>query len=255
MGSFLWTPALKYIMIITVVCFLIQIYFEDRGYSQSFRTVFELVPALVRGGHIWQLLTYGLLHNGFGHIFWNMFILWMFGKDVEQALGKERFVALYVLSIVVAGVCSCILASHASVVGASGGVFAVLVAFGMLFPKRIVLFMFFIPMPARIAVFLFILIAFWAGGGGEHTAHFAHLGGLAFGYLFVKTRPRWEKYLAGIALSNPQELEEDDGSDVTLEEEVEMDRLLGKIKNEGLHKLTWREKRFLDQISQRLRNR
>ena len=89
---------------------------------------------------------------------------------------------------------------------------------------------------------------------GFHDAagpRFAHLGGLAFGYLFIKTRPWWEQFLRGP--ERPRAEEPDEG--VTVEDEVEMDRLLEKIKGEGLHTLSWREKRFLDRISQRLRDR
>jgi membrane associated rhomboid family serine protease len=256
-GDFMWPAALKYLIITTVVCFFIQLILSARGYG-SLLMELALNPALVWRGHLWQLITYGFLHGGPLHIFFNMFILWIFGKDVERGLGMERFLALYLLSIAVAGLCSCLFAPGASVVGASGGVLGVLMAFGMLFPRRIVLFMFIIPMPAKMAVILFALIDLWAAAGtsSDNVAHFAHLGGFAFGYLFVKTRARWERYLERLTagMSRPEERVEDDG-DVSLEEEVEMDRLLRKIKSDGLHSLTWREKRFLDRISQRLRNR
>lgn len=256
-GSDLWPPALKYTIIVTVACFLIQLLFEARGYTRPLRAALALNPDLVRRGYLWQLLTYGFLHAGPLHIFFNVFALWIFGKDVNQTLGGERFLALYFLSIIAAGICSCLFAPYSPVIGASGGLFGVLWAFGMLFPRRIVLFMFIIPMPAKIAVLLFVLLAFWAGGSGtdDSIAHFAHLGGLAFGYLFVKTRRHWERYLADATsrMSTPRP-EVDDG-EVSLEDEVEMDRLLAKIKGEGLHSLSWREKRFLDRISQRLRDR
>jgi hypothetical protein len=124
----------------------------------------------------------------------------------------------------------------------------------MMFPSRVILLFFIFPMPARVAVMLIAAIEVLnaaTGTGGLNVACFAHLGGMAFGYLFVKTRPSWEEFVGRIARPRQQMVDDDD--DVSPEDEVEMDRLLRKIKRDGMQTLTWREKRFLDGISRRLR--
>ena len=136
-------------------------------------------------------------------------------------------------------------------------------AFGTLFPRRVITLLVFFVIPVRmqartLMIGYTILVLLYGSGrlsGQPNIAHFAHLGGLAFGYLFVKTRARWERFFAAFeSPSRPVETDESE-EEVTLDDEVEMDRLLEKIKNEGLHKLTWREKRFLDRLSRHLRNR
>jgi membrane associated rhomboid family serine protease len=256
LGGNLWPPAMKYTIIVTVICYLFQLLFQRGGTTSAVIEALVLEPSLLWRGYVWQLVTYTLLHGSPLHLLLNMFILWMFGREVEQALGAGRFIALYVLSGIAAGLCTSIFDS-ARVIGASGAVLGILMSFGMLFPRRIVLFMFIIPMPAKLMVFIFAIVEILncSSGTKSQIACFAHLGGLAFGYLFVKTRRYWERYLADLTsrMSSPRP-EVDDG-DVSVDDEVEMDRLLAKIKSEGLHSLSWREKRFLDRISQRLRDR
>ncbi len=250
-----WTPGVRKIIILTSICFVLQMLFSARGFGEWFINLLVLVPEEVLRGRVWQLATYVLLHGGLLHILFNMFALWMFGTEVEKALGTQRFVALYIISGVAAGIFNCLFApASVPVVGASGSVFGVLAAFAMLFPQRkIFLFPFPIPILAKNLVIIFVIINLLSSGSGDGVAHFAHLGGLAFGYVFIKTRSKWEGFLQRVEATRPMDDESDE--DITLDDEAEMDRLLDKVKNEGLHKLNWREKRFLDRISQRLRDR
>lgn len=148
----------------------------------------RLVPEL--GGTVgfrpWQLVTYAFLHGNGTHLFLNMFALWMFGRDCEAVLGSQRFATLYAAAVLAAALVQLAVASASGetypTVGASGGVFGVLLAFGMLFPRRrVVLLIPPIPMPAWLFVTLYGVVELASGvfGTAAGIAHFAHLGGMA----------------------------------------------------------------------------
>lgn len=140
-------------------------------------------------GHFepWQLVTSSVLHGSPSHLFLNMFALWMFGRDVEDLLGSWRFLQLYVGSVVSAGIVQLAVVSYTAgpepypTIGASGGVFGILLAFGALFPRRILVLLFPpIPMPAWLFVLLYGLLELASGVTNTMSgvAHFAHLGGM-----------------------------------------------------------------------------
>jgi membrane associated rhomboid family serine protease len=160
----------------------------------------ELVPMdVVRHGMVWELITYSVLHEGFWHLFGNMFGLWMFGAAIEQAWGTRRFVELYSIGVIGASVTTVAL-SYAHVlgrpdvatIGASGGVFAILIAFGVLFAESEIMmipFPFLIKGKYFIGILIVITLAFAMAEGGN-VAYVAHLGGLLFGYLYVRRGPK-----------------------------------------------------------------
>jgi membrane associated rhomboid family serine protease len=161
------------------------------------------VPELGRdvGFEPWQLVTYAFLHGGVAHLLLNMFALWMFGRDCERALGPRRYLTLYFGAVLSAGLVQLATGSHAlaphPTVGASGGVFGVLLAFAMLFPtRRIVLLFPPIPMPAWLFVTLYGLIELGNGvlGTQAGVAHFAHLGGMLGAWLLLR---HWRGQRAG----------------------------------------------------------
>ena len=136
----------------------------------------------------WQLLTYGFLHGGIGHIFFNMFGLWMFGRDLEHQFGSQRFLVYYMTCVVGAGLVQLLVAAVQGgiypTVGASGGVFGILLAYGMSYPNRTILLLIpLIPMPAKYMVILYGLLELYLGvsGNAPGVANFAHLGGMLFG--------------------------------------------------------------------------
>ncbi|MCP5089402.1 MAG: rhomboid family intramembrane serine protease [Gammaproteobacteria bacterium] len=141
----------------------------------------------------WQLLTYGFLHGNTTHIFFNMFGLWMFGRDLEQVMGSQRFLIYFVVCVVGAGIVQLIVAAMQGglypTVGASGGVFGILLAYGLTFPNRIVVPLF-PPIPMRAITFVFVygLLELYLGvsGGAPGIANFAHLGGMLFGFLLIQ---------------------------------------------------------------------
>ena len=142
---------------------------------------------------VWQLVTYGFLHGDWTHLFFNMFALYMFGGDIERLLGAPRFVQYYLVCVVGAAVAQLVVMSGMSTqplptVGASGGVFGLLLAFGMAFPRRRILLIFPpIPMPAWLFVTLYGMLELYLGVTGSQVgvAHFAHLGGMAAGYAML----------------------------------------------------------------------
>jgi membrane associated rhomboid family serine protease len=143
----------------------------------------------------WQLVTYSFLHGGIPHIFFNMFAVYMFGGTLEQLFGTRWYVALYFVSVVTAGVAqlavSQLMGSPYPTLGASGGVFGLLLAFGMYFPRRTIMLMFPpIPMPAWLMVTLYGALELYLGVTGTQAgvAHFAHLGGMLGAFLMIQWR-------------------------------------------------------------------
>lgn len=145
----------------------------------------------------WQLATYGFLHdiNGINHILFNMFGLWMFGRDLERIMGPRRFLTYYMTCVIGAGFVQLIVASMGGgdypTVGASGGVFGILLAYGLAFPNRtVVLLIPPIPMKAKYFVLFYGLLELYLGvsGSAPGVANFAHLGGMLFGYILIQ---RW----------------------------------------------------------------
>lgn len=143
----------------------------------------------------WQLLTYGFLHD-FGslqHIIFNMFGLWMFGRDLERLMGPRRFLGYYLTCVVGAGIVQLIVAGIQGGVyptlGASGGVFGILLAYAMAFPNRTVMLLFPpIPMKAKYFVLGYGLLELYLGVSGRSpgVANFAHLGGMLFGFILLQ---------------------------------------------------------------------
>jgi membrane associated rhomboid family serine protease len=141
----------------------------------------------------WQLLTYGFLHGNLMHIAFNMFALWMFGRELELMMGPRRFITYFLTCVVGAGLIQLIVAGSQGglypTVGASGGVFGILLAYGMAFPNRMIMLMFPpIPMKAKYFVLVFGLLELYLGvsGNAPGVANFAHLGGMLFGFLLLR---------------------------------------------------------------------
>lgn len=143
----------------------------------------------------WQLITYSFLHGGVWHLFWNMLGLMMFGADVERVWGRDRFLTYYFVCVVSAALCQLLLAaathSFYPTIGASGGVFGVLLAFALIYPNATIVPLFPpIPMPARVAVVIFAVLELVQGAMsvGGPVAHFGHLGGMLGGWLLLQYR-------------------------------------------------------------------
>lgn len=141
----------------------------------------------------WQLLTYGFMHGNLTHIAFNMFGLWMFGQDLERLWGPKRFLGYFLVCVVGAGFVQLLVAGFQGglypTVGASGGLFGILLAYGLTFPNRIVVPLF-PPIPMRAITFVVVygLLELYLGlsGNAPGVANFAHLGGMLFGFLMLR---------------------------------------------------------------------
>lgn len=141
----------------------------------------------------WQLLTYGFLHGNLTHIAFNMFGLWMFGQDLERLWGPKRFLTFFLVCVAGAGIVQLIVAAYQGglypTVGASGGLFGLLLAYGLTFPNRIIVPLF-PPIPMRAITFVVVFGAFelfsGVSGAAPGIANFAHLGGMLFGFLMLQ---------------------------------------------------------------------
>jgi membrane associated rhomboid family serine protease len=187
-------PATGSLIVACVLGFLLQLSFEPSLTEAFALWVDPESPIEQVLSAPWQLVTYSFLHGSGLHLALNLFALWMFGADVERIWGTKRYLAAY-FSAVICGAAAQIVAvtvsgdAGAPMIGASGGVFGILLCFGMLFPKRRILLLFPpIPMQARTFVFVYAALELFLGvtGTAEGVAHFAHLGGLVGGWLVYR---------------------------------------------------------------------
>ncbi len=179
-------PATRALILANVAAFLVQL-----GAGDAFTEAGALWPP----GEMfrpWQVVTYAFLHGGFAHLFFNMFALYMFGGELESYWGSRRFVTYWFVCVLSAAVAQMVVGVVTGLeyptVGASGGIFGLLLAFAMLFPRRrITLLIPPIPMPAWLFVTLYGLLELYLGVTGTKAgvAHFAHLGGMAAGYALL----------------------------------------------------------------------
>ncbi len=188
-------PGVKWLIIANVAVYLVYFFGSLASGSPIFRS-FELIPYAVMHGQIWQLVTYLFLHSLGSpmHIVLNMLALWMFGAAVEQTWGTTRFLQYYFICGIGAGICV-VLANlvmgdvYQPVIGASGAIYGLLLAFGMLFPEQEILLMFIFPLKAKYAVMVFGAIAFLGSfQGGGPVSNLAHLGGMLVGYIYIRTQ-------------------------------------------------------------------
>jgi membrane associated rhomboid family serine protease len=188
-----WTRAVKIIIIACAITFLVQIIS-----GRAFTDTFGLTPYdVINSGSIWQVVTYIFLHDtgNILHILFNMLGLWMFGSELEQVWGTRQFTRFFFVCGIGAGVLMVLLyllsggGPRVTTIGASGAVYGVLLAFGMLFPDRIIYWLIF-PIPAKYFVMILGGIAFFSTvmTANSGIAHVAHLGGMLCGYIYMKAR-------------------------------------------------------------------
>lgn len=184
------TRMVKYLVLANVGVFLWQSLASLAGNYEMIQ-IFGLTPMRVWSQlFLWQLLTYLFLHGDFWHIFFNMFALWMFGSELERHWGERSFLKYYFVTGIGAGLFSVIFDpfSMAPTIGASGAVYGILMAYGMMFPERYVYLYFLFPVKVKYFVAVVGLLAFVStlGSPGSTIAHIAHLGGMVVGFLYLK---------------------------------------------------------------------
>ncbi|MDM7995244.1 MAG: rhomboid family intramembrane serine protease [Acidobacteriota bacterium] len=194
------TPTVKALIAANVGVFLLQILSHLLG-SHFIDLYFGLVPIRVTREHmLWQFVTYMFLHGGIFHIFFNMLTLFMFGNELERYWGTHRFLTYYFITGIGAGFCSWLVAmnSWSIVIGASGAIYGLLLAYGITYPNRIVYLNFLLPLKVKWLVLIMGAMAFLSSISGSEpgVASIAHLGGMVVGYLFLKGRDWGDRYRA-----------------------------------------------------------
>jgi membrane associated rhomboid family serine protease len=246
-----FTGAVRVLILINVAVFFLQFFIPQ------IITFLGLVPVLVlKKYYIWQLVTYMFLHGGFLHLIFNMFILWMFGSELEARWGRNMFLRYYFITGIGAGMVY-VLARYNSfipTIGASGAIFGLLLAFGLTFPNRYVYLYFFIPVKAKFLVLIFGAIEFFAAftGAQDNIAHFAHLGGLLVGFLYLKVFGGWGKFWRRIIFTDRKSGDADVEIDDT-DFEDRVNQVLRKLSRVGLDGLTSYEKEILEEARKRYR--
>ena len=236
---------------------------------------------------IWQLITYQFMHGGFSHILFNMFALWMFGMEIENMWGSKKFLYYYLLCGAAAGLFQLFIppllgTTPAVTIGASGAIYGVLIAFGMLFPNRHIYLYFLVPVRAKYLIgFLIILEFLLIDSAGSNVAHLAHLGGALFGFLYImfdksidapfkRTLMGYKGYSPGESFKKPfdnisekfrkrytstedakfYEINDKEESEISQEE---IDRILDKISQSGYQNLSEKEKKILFEASKKMK--
>jgi membrane associated rhomboid family serine protease len=241
------TKWVKFLLIANVIIFFFQMT------SDAFTANFAFTPTLFFR-QPWTLVTYMFLHGGLGHIFFNMLGLYFFGSRVEDRLGSNKFITLYFISGITGGLFG-FMFPMVSVIGASGALFGVMLAYAWFWPKDRIMIYGVIPVEARVLVIIYgvmSVMGMGGGGGGGNTAHFAHLGGLvgAFFYLYwLRHDQGAKKFRAAVtpkvpetALANWQKVNPQSVHEVNRDE---LNRILDKVSKSGLASLSPDERRFL----------
>jgi len=284
-GFKFFPPGIKWLLIINAAVFLItmigeNIVIDGVLLSNLITAYFGLIPfhGYITSFYPWQLITYQFIHGGFMHIFFNMFLLWMFGMEIENIMGTTKFLIFYLLSGIGGGLLQLIVGASVPTIGASGSVFGVMVAFAMMFPDRPIYIYFLLPVKAKYLIIFMILLEFLSVGNADLIAHVVHVGGAITGFLFVildkkymfnfsqisdwftrpkiykpKT-PKFGKSSRGFGSSN-KDVEDADFYEINSRkpkqkiDQAEIDRILDKISQSGYQNLTEEEKRILFEAS------
>jgi membrane associated rhomboid family serine protease len=260
------TKGIKWLLIINAGVFVLQMLLRKPGVPFSaFDYWLGLVPyEIVTHFTIWQFITYMFLHDGILHILFNMFVLWMFGCEIERAWGTTKFIRYYLVCGAGAGAFHLLFnwGVQGVVIGASGAVFGVLLAFAVLFPNRIITFLVFFILPvnmkAKYLVMIFaginLLAALQSIKGTEQStvAHLAHLGGLLVGYIYLRGGHHLGQFIAGQRKRRMQAriaAEARRQRDISNKRE-QVDKILDRINEVGYEGLTEKEKKLLREASE-----
>jgi membrane associated rhomboid family serine protease len=189
------TPAVKYLMIINAAFYLLMVI--SKGTAYFFIDQFSLIPYTVTHEfQLWRLATYMFLHGSMMHILFNMLFLWWFGSELEKIWGAGNFLKYYFVTGIGGGLFHLLQPnSGIPVIGASGAIMGILLAYGLKWPNRTVLLWFVIPIKMKYLVMLSVVIEFLGAmetSGNSGIAHLAHLGGIVVGFLYLNlNRFRW----------------------------------------------------------------
>lgn len=250
------SPGVKGLLIANAIAYLLQTFYNDIMIG-----LLGLTPELFWSElAIWQPVTYMFLHGGLMHLAFNMIALWMFGGALESYWGTNFFLRYYFITGIGAGLCNALLTpgSQAVIIGASGAVYGLLAAYGILFPNSLIFIWGLVPLRAKYLVIIFGGIEFVATlrPGTSPVAHLVHLGGMVIGIIYL----RWATILYWLKRKSRDWQRDRDyakrNQQFALEQKLrrEVDDLLDKINEVGLNNLTEWEKRRLKEASDQLKD-
>lgn len=268
------TPVCRNILIITIIVFLLQMFSNE---TSSVQNLLQLETPKVLSGQIWRLITCAFCHDTryIGHIIFNMLLLWMFGRRLESMYGSKEFLLFYFSGAIVASGCYMALdlatGSPVPMIGASGAIMAIVTLYAVHFPTETIYIFFVLPVEIRWVVLMYAIydlhpLLVQAAGVpmSDNIAHAAHLGGLAFGYLYGTRRIRLGDHVSGVETwwkarqRGLRVVSEDHEPTVSRKSQKlaeEMDAILQKISEQGEASLTTGERKTLERASRELRER
>ena len=242
------TPWVKRLLAANFIVFFFQLFMP------GITTAFAFVPALILV-RPWTVVTYMFLHGGWMHILFNMIVLFFFGPRVEQRLGSNRFITLYFVAGISGALVSFFLAPGAAIIGASAAVFGVETAFAKYWPRELIYIWGVLPIQAIWLIALTVAYSIWSGMNGSTSgvADFAHLGGIAGGFLYLWWADRHygaRKFRARavgpkVPLGRVLEWKKVDPTAIHELNRDEVNRILDKISAQGVDSLTAEERTFL----------
>ncbi|MEO0234734.1 MAG: rhomboid family intramembrane serine protease [candidate division WOR-3 bacterium] len=240
------------LIFINVLIFIAQQIFPD-----FFIYYFSLIPLFItKKFFLWQFFTHMFLHGNFFHLFFNMFALFIFGVNLESIWGSKKFISYYVVSGLGGGLLHYIINPSSPIpsIGASGAIYGILLAYGLTFPESILYINFFIPVKAKYAVIIFgvMELLFGLSGTSSGIAHFAHLGGLLTGLVYLKLERLILRNISSLKRNRIYKSFEEMENDRRRER---LNELLDKISLSGYNSLTEREKFELDDLSRWFRDK
>lgn len=260
-------PSIKALIVANVGVFLLATIVGDQFFQ-----FFGLVPKrMIFDRWLWQAFSYLFIHGGFMHLLFNLFALWMFGMPVQAQWGDWEFLKYYFICGLGAAAATLALdpSSMVPVIGASGPIYGLLVAFAMLYPDAVVYLYFLIPISAKHMAILFGFVEFFAGttGATPGIARFAHLGGMVAGYVYIrwwwiikiKAKAFLKEFSGGLVAAKkpgssrrgaPGRLPDHGSREQSMEE---VDRILDKILASGMESLTDEERAIMKRYSERSR--
>ncbi len=256
----LFTDAIKLIISINFLIFILQ-YFS--GIEEKLFTIFGIVPSKTFGElMLWQPFTYLFFHGGIWHVLINMFVLWMFGSELEKYWGKREFLRFFFVTGVGSGLVTVLfsLSSSTPVVGASGAIYGVLLAYGLMFPNRLVYLYFLIPIKVKYLVILIGTIAFFSSlnPGYSNISHLTHLSGMIIGFVYLRSNLssnlNWNT-INHFVIHRKNEIKrhyKDKKNEKREALKLKVDAVLDKINEKGYDSLSKSEREFLFTASKKL---
>jgi membrane associated rhomboid family serine protease len=250
-GPGMITPFIKLMLITNTAVFILQYFYPPlttlAGLTPS--RFFSEFPNL-----LFQPFTYMFLHGGVAHIFFNMFVLWMFGTEVEATWGSRPFGKFYLIAGLAGGILCLAVSPGQSIpiVGASGAIYGVLVAYWIMFPNRYLYIWFLFPVKVKWAIPGLMILGFLFSGG--NVAHMAHLGGALYGLAYMKLDWRifaWSKRIKNLKYKRQTaKLEKNRQQAEDIMKRV--DAILDKINEVGIENISKADRKFLEEASSRL---